>query len=273
MGYDAIEKVREIIAVNGLSVLWALVILGVGRLAARWLTDLVRGAMRRSKVDEVLVSFFGTMVYALLLTFVILAALARVGIETLSFVAVLGALGLAIGFALQGSLSNFAAGVLLILLRPFKAGDFIEGAGVGGIVEEIEIFTTIIRTGDNKKVIVPNAKLTGDNVINYSAKDTRRVDMVIGVGYEDNLKKVRSVIDEVLAADERILKDPAPTVGVCELGDNSVNFAVRPWVATADYWPVLFDTLETLKTRFDAEGITIPYPQRDVHLYQESKDA
>jgi len=170
--------------------------------------------------------------------------------------------------ALQGSLANFASGVLMLIFRPFQVGDFIDGAGVMGIVEEIQIFTTQLRTLDNKTIIIPNAKITGDNITNYTRKETRRVDLVIGVSYREDIEKVKSVVADVLNGDERILKDPAPTIGVLELGDSSVNFAVRPWVKTGDYWDVYFDTTEKIKKRFDAEGISIPFPQRDVHLYQ-----
>ena len=166
----------------------------------------------------------------------------------------------------------FAAGVLLTIFRPFKAGDFIDGAGVAGTVEEITIFTTHLKTPDNKSIIVPNAKLTGDNITNFSAKDTRRVDMVIGVGYSDDLQKVRQVLEDILAKDDRVLQDPAPTIGVLELADNSVNFACRPWVKTADYWGAYFDITETVKKRFDYEGISIPFPQRDVHVYEQKEE-
>jgi small conductance mechanosensitive channel len=199
---------------------------------------------------------------------VILAALAQLGIQTTSFIAVIGAAGLAVGLALQGSLANFAAGVLMVIFRPFQVGDFIEGAGVSGIVEEMQIFTTQLRTPDNKTIIIPNAKITGDNVTNYTRKDKRRVDLVIGVSYRDEIGKVKGVVADVLNGDERVLKDPAPTIAVLELGDSSVNFAVRPWVRTEDYWDVYFETTEKIKKRFDAEGISIPFPQRDVHLYQ-----
>ena len=233
----------------------------------------VKKMMAKGNVDETLISFVGNLTYIALLAFVIIAALNQLGIQTTSFIAVIGAAGLAIGLALQGSLANFAAGVLMIIFRPFKAGDYIEGAGVAGTVEQVQIFATQLKTPDNKTIIVPNAKMMGDNITNYSAKDTRRVDMVIGVGYGDDLKKVREVLEDILAKDDRILEDPAPTIGVLELGDNSVNFAVRPWVKTEDYWGAYFDFTETVKRRFDEEGISIPYPQRDVHLYEYKEAA
>ncbi len=188
--------------------------------------------------------------------------------QTTSFVAVVGAAGLTIGLALQGSLANFAAGILMIIFKPFKVGDYIEGGGVDGIVEEIGIFTTELKTFDNKKIIVPNAKLTSDNIINYTAREIRRVDIVASVSYSDDLDKVRKVLEDILAADEHVLKEPAPKIAVLELADSSVNFAVRPWVKTSDYWDVFFATQESIKKQFDAAGISIPFPQQDVHLYK-----
>jgi len=196
----------------------------------------------------------------------------QIGIQTASLIAIVGAAGLAIGLALQGSLSNFAAGFLMIIFRPFKQGDYVAGAGTEGTIEEIHIFTTQLKTPDNKKVIIPNAKLMGDNIINYSAEDKRRVDLVIGVSYSDDLQKVRKVLEDVLSKNNQVLEDPAPTIGVLELGDNSVNFAVRPWVKTEEYWDVFFALTENIKKRFDAEAISIPFPQRDVHLYQHSEE-
>ena len=181
---------------------------------------------------------------------------------------IIAAAGLAVGFALQGTLGNFAAGVMLIVFRPFKIGDFIEAGGVTGTVEEIQIFCTIIKTGDNKKVIVPNSDIGGGTITNYSAKPTRRVDMVFGIGYEDDIKKAKQVLERILKADERILKDPAPVIAVSELADSSVNFVVRPWVKSSDYWGVFWDTHETVKVEFDKEGISIPFPQQDVHMHQ-----
>jgi small conductance mechanosensitive channel len=267
---ETLQKVQELLIVYGLKILGAIVILVVGQIVAKTVTKLVKRLMEKSKVDGTLVGFVGNLVHVALMTFVIIAALGQLDVKTASFVAVLGAAGLAVGLALQGSLSNFAAGVLILLFRPFKSGDLVEAAGTLGVIEEIHIFTTVLKTPDNKKVIVPNSSITGGNVTNYTANDTRRVDMVVGVGYGDDLKKVRSAIEAVLNENELILKDPEPTIGVVELGDNSVNVAVRPWAKTDDYWTVFFGTLEALKVRFDAEGISIPYPQRDVHLFQES---
>jgi small conductance mechanosensitive channel len=202
------------------------------------------------------------------MAFIVIAAISRLGVQTASFVAVLGAAGLAVGLALQGSLANFAAGVLMIIFKPFKVGEFISAGGVTGGVEAMGIFTTVLKSPDNKKIIVPNAKITGDSITNFSANDTRRIDMVAGVSYSDDLAKVKQVLEGILSEDERILKDPAPTIGLLEMADSSINFAVRPWVKTADYWDVFFATQEKIKQRFDAEGISIPFPQRDVHLYK-----
>jgi small conductance mechanosensitive channel len=192
--------------------------------------------------------------------------------QTTSFVAVLGAAGLAIGLALQGSLSNFASGVLIVLFKPYRVGDWVEAGGISGTVERVDILTTIFNTGDNKKVIVPNGQVMGTIITNYSANDQRRVDMVVGVSYEDDLDKVRATLEELIAADDRILSDPPHKIAVSELGDSSVNFVVRPWVKTEDYWGVMFDMTEAIKKRFDQEGISFPFPQQDVHLYQASTD-
>ena len=270
---NIIPNLQAFAALYGLKIIGAIVIFVVGRWVARALRNMIKKMMAKGDVDETLISFVGNLTYITLLAFVIIAALNQLGIQTTSFIAVIGAAGLAIGLALQGSLANFAAGVLMIIFRPFKAGDYIEGAGVAGVVEEIQIFATQLKTPDNKKIIVPNAKMMGDNITNYSANDTRRLDMVIGVGYGDDLKKVREILEDILAKDDRILEDPAPTIGVLELGDNSVNFAVRPWVKTEDYWGAYFDVTETVKRRFDEEGISIPYPQRDVHLYEYKEAA
>lgn len=267
------DSLAQWIAFYGLRIVAAIVIFVVGRFAASMVRGVVRRLLERSNVDETLVSFTGSVVYVLVMAFVIIAALGQLGVHTASFVAILGAAGLAVGLALQGSLANFAAGVLMILFKPFRVGDYIEAAGTAGTVEEISIFTTELKSPDNRKIIVPNAQVTSGSIVNYSAKDQRRIDIVAGVSYGDNLDKVRKVLEEILAADERILQEPAPVIGVLELGSSSVNFAVRPWVKTGDYWSVYFSLQEQIKKRFDAEGITIPFPQQDVHLYKnEEKD-
>ncbi len=224
--------------------------------------------MERRNVDALLASFSSNIVYVALVAFVVIAALSQLGIQTTSFVAIIGAAGLAVGLALQGSLANFASGVMIIAFRPFKVGDFIEAGGVAGVVEGIQIFSTQMRTGDNKAIIIPNSGITSGNITNYSAKDTRRVDMVFGIGYGDDIKKAKDILMELITDDERILKDPEPLVAVSELADSSVNFVVRPWVNSADYWGVKFDYTEAVKLRFDKEGISIPFPQQDVHLHK-----
>ena len=261
-------KVYELLAVYGLKVIAAIVIFIVGRWVAKAIANFIKRMMAKTATDETLVKFVGNLSYIALLAFIIIAALNQLGIQTTSFIAILGAAGLAIGLALQGSLGNFAAGVLMIIFKPFKVGDFIEGAGVAGTVEEIQIFTTQLVTPDNKTVIVPNAKMTGDNIINYTMKGTRRVDFVFGIGYADDIDKARQVIQTVIDQDDRILKDPEPMVVVSELADSSVNLTVRVWTSADDYWPFYFDTTEKVKKQFDAEGITIPFPQRDVHMYE-----
>ncbi len=260
------ENIFALVQQYALPLFWAILVLVIGRLIAKMLTGIIRKSMKRAAIDDTLVSFATNVAYVAMMAFVFIAALGKLGVETTSFAALLAAAGLAIGLSLQDSLSNFASGVILILFRPFKAGDFIEAGSVAGIVEEIQIFSTKIRSGDNKEIIVPNGQITGGTITNYSAKETRRIDLVIGVGYGDDLKKVRTVLQEILQNETRVLKDPEPTIGLLELGESSVNFAVRPWVATADYWPVLFDLQETIKLRFDDEGISIPFPQRDLHI-------
>lgn len=268
-----ILKIQEWVALYGLKVIAALAILVIGRWVAKGVRAFIRKLLERSKVEQTLVSFVTSLAYVGMMAFIIIAALGQLGVQTASFVAVLGAAGLAVGLALQGSLANFAAGVLMVMFKPFTVGDLIEAGGTTGVVEEIGIFNTEIKTPDNKKVIVPNSKVTGDNIINYTAKGVRRVDMVAGVSYSDDLDKVRKVLEGILAGDERIMKDPEPTIGVLELADSSVNFAVRPWVRADDYWDVWFDTQEKIKKEFDAAGIAIPFPQRDVHLFNEQAGA
>ena len=265
-------KVYELLTIYGLKVVAAIVIFILGRWVALGVAKIIKRVMIRSKVDETLVSFVRNLSYVALLAFVIIAALNQLGIQTASFIAVLGAAGLAVGLALQGSLGNFAAGVLMIIFKPFKVGDYIEGAGTSGTVEKIEIFTTQLKTADNKTVIVPNAKLTDDNIVNWTVKGTRRVDMVFGIGYGDDIDKARSLMADIIAEDSRILKTPAPQISVSELGDSSVNFVVRPWVKVEDYWGVFFDLTEKIKKAFDANGVSIPFPQRDVHVYQHGDE-
>lgn len=269
---DTLNQIQELLTIYGLKVLAALAIFIIGRIIAKAIKSGVSRTMTKAGSDPILISFTTNMLYAALLAFVIIASLGQLGIQTTSFIAILGAAGLAIGLALQGSLANFAAGVLMIVFRPFKQGDFIEGAGVAGVIEEVHIFNTVMRTGDNKTIIIPNGSLMSGNIINYSTKPTRRLDLVIGIGYDDDIKKAKLVLEELMQNETRILKDPAPTIGLLELADSSVNFAVRPWVNSADYWGVHFDLLESIKLRFDQEGISIPYPQQDIHLHNSPAD-
>jgi len=262
------DTIQEWSALYGMKIIGAIAILVIGRIVIGIVVGIIRRVLKKASVDETLMKFVLSLTRILLLIFVILAALSTLGVETTSFIAILGAAGLAVGFALQGSLSNFASGVMLIIFRPFKSGDFVEAGGTTGSVEAIQIFNTILKTPDNKLVIVPNSGITGGNITNYSAKEERRVDMIFGIGYDDDLKKAKEILERLIREDSRILEDPAPTVAVSELADSSVNFVVRPWVKTTDYWTVYWDFTEKVKLTFDAEGITIPYPQQDVHMHQ-----
>lgn len=252
----------------GAKVIAAIVIYVLGRWLSRIVVKVARKAFQKARMEDTLEKFLCNMLNAVLLVVVIIAAIGALGVQTTSLLAVLGAAGLAVGLALQGSLSNFASGVLIVAFRPYKVGDFIEAAGVAGTVKEVQIFTTIIHSPDNKKILVPNSQIMSGTITNYSANDTRRVDLIVGCSYGDDLDQVRKLLNDLLASDGRILTDPAPTVEVVALGDSSVNFVVRPWVNSADYWAVHFHLHDQVKKRFDAAGLNIPFPQRDVHLYQ-----
>ena len=267
---NILPMLQEYAVDYGLKIIAALVIFVIGRWVAKGLRGIARKVMNKRKIDPTVVNFACSLIYVTLLVFVILAAIGQLGVETTSFIAVIGAAGLAVGLALQGSLANFAAGFLLIIFRPFKVGDYVEAGGTAGVVEEVQVFTTKLKTPDNKLIIIPNSKITSDNITNYSAKETRRVDFTFGVSYGDDLDKVRSVLKEIIAADDRIMKDPEPVIVVSALADSSVNFTVRVWAATSEYWNIFFDLTEKAKKRFDAEGISIPFPQRDVHMFQET---
>ncbi len=264
-----IEKMVDIYVVPwSINIALAIVIFIVGRLVAKGLVKVIERLLRNAKVDAMLIDFIGSIAKAVLLLFVIIASLDKLGVDTTSLIAMLGAAGLAVGLALQGSLQNFAAGVMLIIFRPFKIGDFVEAGGTTGTVEKITIFNTIILSPDNREVIVPNGAVYGGTITNLSARDTRRIDMVFGIGYGDDIKKAKEILMQAMESDERILKDPAPVVALAELGDSSVNFMVRPWVKGADYWDVKFDLTEHIKLTFDENGISIPFPQMDVHTHQ-----
>lgn len=250
----------------GINILLTLATFFVGRWVANILLKVVKKLLAKSKMDVILINFVTSILHAVLLLFIVIAAMDQLGVDTTSLIALLGAAGLAVGLAMQNSLQNFAAGVMLIIFRPFKTGDFVEAGGTAGVVETISIFSTIMRTGDNREVIVPNGSIYNGTITNYSARATRRIDMVFGIGYQDDIRKAKQLLSDILSADERVLKEPEPLVAVGELADSSVNFNVRPWVKSADYWNVKFDLTEQIKLAFDDNGISIPYPQMDVHL-------
>ncbi len=253
----------------GINLITAILVFYIGRVVARMVTSGVRKLMNARNVDPILESFVTKLAYYTLMLVVIVAAVDRLGLQTASLIAVLGAAGLAVGLAMQGSLSNFAAGVLIVIFRPYRVGDWVEAAGVAGTIMEVQILTTLMRTGDNKDIIVPNGQIMSSIITNYSANETRRVDLVIGVSYSDDIDKVRAVIKDVVDADKRVLEQPPCLIAVGALADSSVNFNVRPWVMTGDYWAVMWDLTEAIKKRFDEEGISIPFPQRDVHIVSQ----
>ena len=247
------------------NIIFAIAIVVIGRMAAKWIVKLLRKMMVRSDLDPILVNFAGSIANAVLLLLVFIAALNQLGVDTTSLIALLGAAGLAIGLALQGSLQNFAAGVMMTVFRPFKLGDFIDAGGVTGVVEHIAIFSTTLKTGDNREIIIPNGQIYAGAITNFSARDTRRIDMVFGIGYDDDMLTAKQIMEEILQKHELILADPEPVVAVAELADSSVNFNVRPWVKSDDYWGVRSDLIEKIKLAFDKNGISIPYPQMDIH--------
>lgn len=262
---NVIDTILTNLGTYSVRVVGAILILIAGRFAAGFGKRLITRLLTRTKTDAAVISFTGTLTYFLILTFAILAALSKFGVETTSFIAVLGAAGLAVGLALQGSLSNFASGVLILILRPFKIGDFIEGAGVIGTVKEIELFTTVLSTPDNIKIMVPNAKLFGDVIKNYSGYDLRRIDLEVGIGYSSPIGRAMEIINAVIKRDSRILSDPEPQIAVSTLSDSSVNIVFRPWVRKEDYWDVRFDLTRNIKESFDKDGIEIPFPQQVVY--------
>lgn len=261
------DAVVSTLSTYGLNFLMALLIFYIGRWVAKQSVAIVKKLMAKANVDETLIAFTGNILYALAVAFVVIASLNKLGIETTSLAAAIAAAGLAIGLALQGSLSNLAAGVMIIMFAPFKIGDFIEASGVDGTVEDISIFTTSLVTLDNRQVIVPNSAITSGNIINYSAKDHRRVDLIVGVAYKENLKKVKEVLYDVIQSNPKVLPSPEPMVGVNEMADSAVNLVVRPYTTHEHYWDVYFELTEAIKLRFDEEGIEIPFPQRDVHMF------
>lgn len=249
--------------------LLAILIYWVGKKVARWLSKVSSKAVRRANGDQILSGFVSKMVYYLLLAMVIIMALTQLGFQTTSLIAVMGAAGLAIGLALKDSLANFAAGIMLVMFRPFRIGDFVDVTDVSGTVKEIKLFSTYLRTTDNKNLIIPNSQIINDVITNYSAQDTRRIDLVIGVSYDDDIKTAKKIMADTLANHDKVLSDPEPKVMLNELASSSVNFTVRPWVKSSDYWPVRAELLEQLKVNIEAGGCHFPYPQQDVHLYQQ----
>ena len=266
--------VKEYLATQGtqlgINIVVALAIFLVGKWVANILSRFCNRLMNQAKVDVTLARFLANIIYSVLMVIVILAALSELGINTTSLAAVLAAAGFAVGMAFQGTLGSFASGVMLILFKPFKVGDYVEAGDTAGIVEEIQIFSTHLRTADNIAIILPNSKITGGTIRNFSKKETRRIDLIIGCGYDDDLRAVKSFLVETVQADERVLTDPEAIIAVNELGDSSVNFVVRPWVKNADYWATRWDLTEKIKLGFDERGFNIPYPTRDLHLYNEA---
>ena len=263
------ETITAIVIPWAIKIFFALVIFIVGKILAKSITNLVRKGMRKSGMDEALIRFLGGLVYAVLLVAVILAAVDTLGVKVTSLLAIVGAAGLAVGLALKDSLANFAAGVMIMIFRPFKIGDFVTTGGVAGVVDEIGLFCVLMHTPDNQRIIIPNSAVFGNTITNTSALPTRRIDLVMGISYDDNIGTAKKIIEDIIAADERILDDPAPVIAVSELADSSVNLVVRPWVKSEDYWPTRFDLLETIKVKLEEGGISIPFPQRDVHIYNE----
>ena len=264
-GFDLVQTLIDFATGYGIKVVGAIVVLIVGRIVAGWARGLMRKMLGKRDTDPSIITFVASLAYWLILIFAIMSALGNFGVETASLVAVLGAAGFAVGFALQGSLANFAAGVMLLLFRPFRVGDYVEAGGAAGTVRELNLFTTVLMTPDNIRIMVPNGKIFGDTIKNITAEDTRRVDMVMGIGYGSDIGRAVQVMQGLLEADARVLKDPAPQIAVAELADSSVNLVVRPWVNEADYWGLKFDFMRAAKEAFDREGIEIPFPQTVIH--------
>ncbi|MDG2089541.1 MAG: mechanosensitive ion channel [Gammaproteobacteria bacterium] len=267
---DGINILNDYVIPWGVRLIIAFAIFYIGKAIAKAISEFAKKPMSKSGMDTMLINFLGTMIYSILLIAVVLAAVDQLGINITSLLAIVGAAGLAVGLALKDSLSNFAAGVMIIIFRPFKIGDFINAAGSAGTVDEIGLFCTLLHTGDNQRIIIPNSSVLGGTIVNVNTLGTRRVDLVIGIGYDDNIGQARDIILGIIDADPRILKDPEAGVALGELADSSVNFNVRPWVKAEDYWAVRADLLETIKLSLDQAGINIPYPQQDVHMHTVS---
>ncbi|HEN20791.1 MAG TPA: mechanosensitive ion channel [Desulfobacteraceae bacterium] len=262
-----IEMVTDWISRYSLKVVAAILILVIGIWISRRISKVFANLLEKKSVDPTLVSFFSKMIYYAMVILVLIAAVGHLGVNTTSFLTMLGAAGLAVGLALKDSLSNFASGIILILLHPFRIGDYVTAGGVSGSVESITIFNTVLNTPDNKKVVVPNGSITNNAITNANANSTRRIDLAVGISYKDDIRKAKDVLNGLVAEDSRILKDPAPKIAVSELGESSINLVVRPWVNTSDYWDVFFDLTEKIKITLEDEGLSIPYPQQDIHVF------
>ncbi|RBP83146.1 mechanosensitive ion channel family protein [Marinomonas rhizomae] len=267
--FDQGSELMPWLADSVINLVVGLVVFFVGKFIASKVSHWCEKRMLKASVDQAVAGFASSILYALMFAGVTLMALGQVGVETTSFIAILGAAGLAVGLALQGSLSNFASGVLIIILRPFRSGDFIDAGGQMGTVNRIELFHTHLKTPDNRVIIVPNSSVMNGSIVNFSREATRRLDLVIGISYDADIRLAKQIMEEIVNADERILKDPECLIAVSELADSSVNFFLRPWVASGDYWTVRADLLEKIKYTFDERGVGIPYPQMDVHVHKQ----
>ncbi len=250
----------------GIKITAAIAIFVIGRIIAKFIVRTLKKFMSRAKIDSTLTEFLGSIVQTILTIIIVIAAVEQLGVDTNAVLAIFAAAGLAVGLAFRDSLANFAAGIMVILFRPFKLGDYIEAAGISGTVEQIRIFSTVMKTGDNREITIPNGQIYSGIIVNFSARDTRRIDLVIGIGYEDNIGTAKKLIENIISNDARLLKDPAPTIMVSELAESSVDISVKPWVKSSDYWAARADLLQLIKETFDTEGISIPYPQRGVHM-------
>lgn len=270
MEFDLVT-IQSLVVTYGLRVITAIILFVVGKWLAGKLTNIFAAIMEKQNVDITIVKFLKNILYYIILAAVIVAAAGQLGINTASFLTIIGAASLAIGLALKDSLANFSSGVMLILFRPFSVGDVVTVSGETGKVSEISIFNTILNTADNQRKIIPNGSISNSTITNITANPTRRIDLVVGIGYDDDIKDAKETLEKIVAAEERVLKEPAPTIAVSELGASSVDLVVRPWVKTEEYWDVFFKLTEEIKLTFDDKGISFPYPQTDVHLYKEEK--
>lgn len=269
---DLIDNIANLATTYGLKLILAILVLIIGLIVIRSITKGAIRLMKKSNVDDSLVPFLRSLISISLKVLLVISIMTMIGIQMTSFIAVIGAAGLAVGLALQGTLQNFAGGVIILLFKPYKVGDYITTQGHSGTVKEIQIFTTILTTPDNQTIIIPNSPIATNSLTNYSTQDTRRVDFTFGIGYQDDIDKARSIINGIITNDDRIMKDPEPMIKVSNLGDSSVDLATRVWVNSGDYWNVFFDMNEKVKKTFDSEGISIPFPQQDVHLYKHDND-